>query len=41
VSALAPALQLSWPACSAFLQEGQPDRFCYGNQKALDLFECT
>ena len=22
-------------------QEGQPDRFCYGNQKALELFECT
>lgn len=23
------------------LQEGQPNRFCYGNQRALDLFECT
>ena len=22
-------------------QEGQPNRFCYGNQRALDLFECT
>lgn len=26
------------PLC---LQEGQPNRFCYGNKKALELFECT
>ena len=23
------------------LQEGQPNRFCYGNKAALQLFECT
>ncbi|KAL4431366.1 hypothetical protein ABPG75_006622 [Micractinium tetrahymenae] len=23
------------------IEEGQPNRFCYGNQKALNLFECT
>ena len=35
---------LPWPAVclpTPSLQEGQPDRFCYGNQKALELFECT
>ncbi|KAL4422185.1 hypothetical protein ABPG77_006426 [Micractinium sp. CCAP 211/92] len=23
------------------IEEGQPNRFCYGNKKALELFECT
>ncbi len=23
------------------MQEGEPNRFCYGNKVALDLFECT
>lgn len=27
------------PLC--VLQEGEPDRFCYGNKAALALFECT
>ncbi|PRW20317.1 MEKHLA domain-containing isoform B [Chlorella sorokiniana] len=34
-----------WDAPFAVLmhevEEGQPNRFCYGNQQALDLFECT
>lgn len=33
-----------WDAPFAVLahdvEEGQPDRFCYGNRRALELFEC-
>ncbi len=26
---------------AGWLQEGEPDCFCYGNKAALELFECT